>query len=135
MQRDFTDSDRVIIAASVFSGFGAAHLIDDFLYGVPAEFHLSNELSQFLGLFFFAALTGLIALAARGRRRSYFGLVVIGTLLAAADTTKHLPEMLSSEHYRSGLASTAYAVGLVLSGIATAVVAYAAWLRARRAGG
>jgi hypothetical protein len=133
MQRDLIDSDRVIVVGAVFSGFGAAHLIDDFLYGVPAEFHLSNELSQLLALFFFAALVGLIALAARGRRRSYFGLIVIGTLLAAADTTKHIPEMLASGPYRSGFASAGYTIGLVLSGIATAVVSYAAWLRARPA--
>ncbi len=131
MHSDSSDSDRVIVVAALFSGFGVAHLIDDFLYGVPAEFNLTDPVSQLLALFFFAALTALIALAARGRRRSYFGLIVIGSLLAAADTTKHLPEMLFSSHYRSGLASTVYAVGLVVSGIATAVVSYSAWSKGR----
>jgi uncharacterized membrane protein len=61
-------SNRVVAVSSIFAGFGAAHLIDDFLYGVPAEFNLTNPPTQFLALAFFIALTGLIALAARGRR-------------------------------------------------------------------
>ena len=34
--------NRVVIAAVLLTGFGAAHLIDDFLYGIPADFGLSN---------------------------------------------------------------------------------------------
>jgi O-antigen ligase len=127
MDKQRTWSNRVVCTAAVFAGFGVAHLIDDFLFGVPAEFHLSNPASQVLGLPFFVALTGLIALAARGSRASYAGLIVIGLLLAAADTTRHIPEMLRAGPYRSGLPSMAFAGGLILSGLTTAAVAYAAW--------
>ena len=46
-------SNRVVIAAVLLTGFGAAHLIDDFLYGIPADFGLSNEFGQFLAVVYF----------------------------------------------------------------------------------
>ncbi|MCK5635468.1 MAG: hypothetical protein KAI06_10285, partial [Anaerolineales bacterium] len=106
------------------AGFGAAHLIDDFLYGVPAEFNLTNPPTQFLALAFFVALTGLIALAARGTRASYRGLITIGLLLALADTLKHVPEIVGSTSYRSGTASIIFSLGLIVTGLATAVVSW-----------
>lgn len=119
--------------AAVFAGFGVAHLIDDFLYGVPAEFNLSEVASQVMGWAFFVALTGLIALAARGNRRSYVGLIIIGTLLALADTLKHIPEMVGVEVYRSGFFSVVFSLGLIVSGLGTAVVSYVAWRSSREA--
>lgn len=124
-------SNRVVAASSIFAGFGAAHLIDDFLYGVPAEFNLSNPPTQLLALGFFVALTGLIALAARGTRASYQGLITIGLLLALADTLKHIPEIVGSVSYRSGAASIFFALGLIVSGLVTAVVS---WLALRKHG-
>jgi len=117
-------SNRVVAVSSIFAGFGAAHLIDDFLYGVPAEFNLTNPPTQFLALAFFIALTGLIALAARGSRASYQGLITIGLLLALADTLKHVPEIVGSVSYRSGAASIFFSIGLIVSGLATAAVAW-----------
>ena len=124
-------SNRVVVVSSIFAGFGAAHLIDDFLYGVPAEFNLSNPPTQFLALAFFAALTGLIALAARGRRASYRGLITIGLLLALADTLKHLSEIIGSVTFRSGAASIFFSVGLIIAGLVMAAVA---WLALRHQG-
>ncbi|MCK5053164.1 MAG: hypothetical protein KAR65_02735 [Anaerolineales bacterium] len=117
-------SNRVVAVSSIFAGFGAAHLIDDFLYGVPAEFNLTNPPTQFLALAFFVALTGLIALAARGTRASYRGLITIGLLLALADTLKHVPEIVGSTSYRSGTASIIFSLGLIVTGLATAVVSW-----------
>lgn len=124
-------SNRVVAVSSIFAGFGAAHLIDDFLYGVPAEFNLTNSPTQFLALAFFVALTGLIALAGRGSRTSYQGLITIGLLLALADTLKHIPEIVGSVTYRSGTASVFFALGLIISGLVTAAVA---WLALRQHG-
>ncbi len=124
-------SNRVIVVSSIFAGFGVAHLIDDFLFGVPAEFNLTNPPTQFLALAFFVALTGLIALAARGTRASYQGLITIGLLPALADTLKHPPEIVGSETIRSGAASIFFSVGLIVSGLATAAVA---WLALRQQG-
>ena len=117
-------SNRVAAVSSIFAGFGVAHLIDDFLYGVPAEFNLSNPPTQFLALAFFVALTGLIALAARGTRASYQVLITIGLLLALADTLKHIPEIIGSMRYRSGTASIVFSIGLIVSGLATTSVAW-----------
>ena len=116
-------SNRVIVVSSIFAGFGVAHLIDDFLFGVPAEFNLSHPPTQFLAFAFFVALTGLIALAARGTRASYQGLITIGLLLALADTLKHLPEIIGSVTFRSGAASIFFSVGLIISGLVMAAVA------------
>jgi len=124
-------SNRVVAVSSIFAGFGVAHLIDDFLFGVPAEFNLANPPTQFLALAFFVALTGLIALAARGTRASYQGLITIGLLLALADTLKHVPEIVGSTSYRSGTASLVFSIGLIVSGLATAGVA---WLALRQQG-
>ncbi len=117
-------SNRVIVVSSIFAGFGVAHLIDDFLFGVPAEFNLTNPPTQFLAFAFFVALTGLIALAARGTRASYQGLITIGLLLALADTLKHLPEIIESGTFRSGAASIFFSVGLIISGLVMAAVAW-----------
>ena len=125
-------SNRVVLAASIFVGFGVAHLIDDFLFGVPAEFNLSNQAAQVLGLAFFAALTGLAALAGRGSRRSYVGFMVIGTLLAVADVLKHVPEMLRAGPWRAGLASEVFSIGLIVSGLTVALVSYLAWRQGRQ---
>ena len=124
-------SNRVIVVSSIFAGFGVAHLIDDFLFGVPAEFNLSNPPTQFLALAFFVALTGLVALAARGTRASYQGLITIGLLLALADTLKHVPEIIGSVTFRSGAASIIFSVGLIVSGLVMAAVA---WLALRHQG-
>jgi len=119
-------SNRVIVVSSIFAGFGAAHLIDDFLFGVPAEFNLTNPPTQFLAFAFFVALTGLVALAARGTRASYQGLITIGLLLALADTLYHVPEIVGSATFRSGAASIFFAIGLIVSGLVTAAVAWLA---------
>jgi hypothetical protein len=124
-------SNRVIVVSSIFAGFGAAHLIDDFLYGVPAEINLSNPPTQLLAFAFFIALTGLVALAARGTRASYQCLITIGLLLALADTLYHVPEIIGSVTFRSGAASIFFAIGLIVSGL---VVAAVAWLALRHQG-
>lgn len=129
MPRKPLPNQEVVVSAACFAGFGVAHLIDDFLYGVPAEFHLSNQSSQLLGLLFFASLSGLIALAATGSRQSYLGLAIIGSLLAVADITKHVPEMVGSSSWHSGIWSEVFSIGLVLSAATTAVVSFRAWRR------
>ena len=124
-------SNLVVAVSSIFAAFGVAHLIDDFLYGVPVEFNLSNPPTQFLALAFFVALTGLIALAARGTRASYQGLITIDLLLALADTLEHIPEIIRSMRYRSGTASIVFALGLIVSGLASASVS---WFALRQQG-
>ena len=130
-QSDREISNQVVVVASIFAGIGVAHLIDDFLYGVPEEFNLSNEAAQVLGFAFFLALTGLISLAGRGNRRSYLGLVIIGLLLAVADLTKHVPEILAAGTFRSGWISVFFSTGLILSGVILALVSINAMIKTR----
>jgi len=121
-----TWNGRVLAAASLFAAFASAHLIDEFQWGAPAEFHLSVPVAQFLAFVFMAALAGLIAFAARGSHTGYFGLALTGFVIALADSLRHGPEILAPGPWRSGTTSEFLALGLTLSGIATACMSMAA---------
>lgn len=121
-----TSRGRLLVAACLFAGFASAHLIDGFLWDAPAEFHLSVPASLLLAFVFMAALTGLIALAARGSRRAYVGLAVIGFLIALADLAKHGPEMMAQMPWRSGAISVVLSLGVTLSGLLTGWLAWVA---------
>jgi hypothetical protein len=128
-------SNRVVIAAVLLAGFGAAHLIDDFLYGVPADFGLSNQFSQGLAVVYFIITSSFLVLAARGSRAGYLGNLALGLFLLLADLLKHGSEGLFSGPWRNGLFSRSLALGLMLSAVALVVVSYGAWQHARRSGG
>jgi len=125
-------SDRVVVAAVLLAGFGAAHLIDDFLYGVPVDFGLSNEFSQVLAVLYFVITSVLLVLAARGSKAGHIGNLVLGLFLLLADMLKHGSEGLFSGAWRSGLFSRGLAFGLMLASIGLVVVSYGAWQHARR---
>ena len=95
-------SNRVVVAAVLLTGFGAAHLIDDFLYGIPADFGLSNEVSQVLAVVYFIITSLLLVLAARGNKAGYIGNLVLGLFLLTADMLKHGTEGLFAGPWRSG---------------------------------
>jgi hypothetical protein len=125
-------SNRVVVAAILLAGFGAAHLIDDFLYGIPADFGLSNEFSQVLAVIYFMITSLLLVLAARGNKAGYIGNMVLGLFLLLADMLKHGSEGLFSGPWRSGLFSRSLAFGLMLTSISLVVVSYGAWQYACR---
>ena len=119
------------------SGLGVAvlalavpHFVDDFLYGMPAEFGLTNPQAQILGGLFFGASAGVLVLAARGRRAGYFGTLVLGALLSAAAALKHFPLMAALGPYWGGALSEGAILGLFVSGVALAGASVAA-LRSR----
>jgi hypothetical protein len=114
----------LLAAGTAFVGFSAAHLIDEFLWGAPQEFHLSVETTLILALLFVAALAGLLAGAAMRRPTSIFGL--IGALIAVADIAKHGPEIALAGAWRSGAVSEFLAFGLTLSAALTATLAFVA---------
>ena len=68
-----TWSNRVVVVAVLLTGFGAAHLIDDFLYGTPTDFGLTNEFGQVLVIGYFIITSWLMVQAARGRKIGYMG--------------------------------------------------------------
>ena len=125
-------SNRVVVAAVLLTGFGAAHLIDDFLYGIPADFGLSSESSQVLAVMYFSITSLLLVLAARGSKAGYIGNLGLGVFLLLADMLKHGSEGLFSGPWRSGLFSRSLAFGLMLSALGLIVVSYGAWQHTRR---
>jgi len=125
-------SNRVIVAAVLLAGFGAAHLIDDFLYGIPADFGLSNEFSQILAVAYFSITSLLLVLAARGSKAGYIGNLCLGLFLLLADMLKHGSEGLFSEPWRNGLFSRSLAFGLMVTSIGLVVVSYGAWRHVRQ---
>jgi hypothetical protein len=125
-------SNRVVIAGVLLTGFGAAHLIDDFLYGVPADFGLSNEFSQVLTVVYFIITSVLLVLAARGNKVGYMGNLGLGLFLLLADMLKHGSEGLFAGPWRSGLFSRSLAFGVMLTAAGLVVVSYGAWQHARQ---
>jgi hypothetical protein len=125
-------SNRVVTAGVVVTALGAAHLIEDFLYGVPADFGLTETVAQVLAAMFFALLGGFLTLAARERPAGYLGLLGIGAFLTAADTAKHIDEILFDSPYRAGLFSKVLELALILGSLTLAVTSHLAWRSARR---
>ena len=125
-------SNRVVAAAVLLTGFGAAHLIDDFLYGIPADFGLSNEFGQVLTVVYFTITSLLLVLSARGNKAGYIGNMGLGLFLLVADMLKHGSEGLFSGLWRSGLFSRSLAFGVMLTAVGLAVVSYGAWQHTRQ---
>jgi len=126
-------SNRVVVAAVLLAGFGAAHLIDDFLYGIPADFGLSNQVSQVLAVVYFVLTSVLLVLAARGNKAGYIGNLGLGLFLLLADLLKHGQEGLFAGPWRNGWFSRSLAFGLMLTALGLVAVSYGAWRYARRA--
>jgi hypothetical protein len=116
-----------IVSAVAFVAFSAVHLIDDFLYDVPLEFHLSVPITLLLSLAYMAALVGLVAAAAGGSQTGYLGLAIAGVLIALTQVLKSAPEILEPGPWHSGSASELAAVGLGLSAAATTFFTILAW--------
>jgi hypothetical protein len=125
--------DRLIICATGFAGFSAAHLIDEFVWGEPAAFHLSIPLTEMLALAYMLALVGLIAAAGRRTSASYRGLALAGGLIGLADILKHGPEIAAPGTWRSGGVSLLLVAGLIGCALLTAFCGIMAlrWRKAR----
>jgi hypothetical protein len=123
----------LLVAGVAFVGFSAAHLIDEFLWGAPQEFHLAVGTTLILALLFVTALAGLLVGAAMRRPTSIFGLGLIGALIAVADMSKHGPEIIAAGPWRSGSLSVLLAAGLTLSAVLTAAFGFLAWRSLRSA--
>jgi hypothetical protein len=116
-----------LVSAVAFAAFSAVHLIDDFLYDVPHEFHLSVPTTLLLALAYMAALVGLVAAAAGGSRTGYLGLAIAGLLIALAQLLKSAPEILEPGPWHLGWASELAAMGLGFSAAATTFFSVLAW--------
>ena len=124
---------KTLITSGVcFVGFSAAHLIDEFLWGAPQEFHLPVGITLILALLFVTALAGLLVGAASNRPASIAGLGLAGALIAVADVAKHAIEIAAPGPWRSGAISVLLAAGLTLSAALTTTFAILVQPSARR---
>ena len=110
-----------ISSAVVFAGFSAVHLIDDFLFDVPMEFHLTIAFTEVLALAYMIALVGLIAAASHQSPTGYLGLTIAGLLITLAQILKSAPEILQPGPWHSGAPSDLPAAGLAVSATASAI--------------
>ena len=106
--------------------FAVPHFVDDFLYGIPEEFGLTNPQAQVLGGLYFAAYMLAVVMAGRGIRASYYATCAFGLFLTAALILRHMEGILAAEPYWGGLVSEGSIIGLLVSSIALAAVSLAA---------
>lgn len=125
--------DPTLAAGVAFAGFSAAHLIDEFVWGAPAEFRLAESTTELLALAYMLAIVGLLVQAARGSRGGYLGLAIGGGLIFTADVLKHGADILAPGPWRDGAVSAGLALGLTLSSLLMSITALR-WLRAKPAG-
>jgi hypothetical protein len=122
MNKRYRWSNLVIGVGLALVLFSAPHLIDDFLYGIPEEFGLTNQQTQVLAGIFHTQLIVFFVLAARERKAGYYGLLFWGVFLALAGILKHLPKIVKPEPYWSGPFSETLIIGMIIVGVALAVV-------------
>lgn len=100
------------------SFFAIPHLIDDFLFGIPAEFGLTNQVAQVLGGVFTVVLVLVLVMAGREEKIGYYGAAFLGAFLALAGILKHIPRILLPGPYWGGWFSEFLIYGLIISGLA-----------------
>jgi hypothetical protein len=98
--------------------FSIPHLIDDFLFGIPAEFGISVHLAQVLAGVFIVIYLGILVLLARGKKSGLYSAMGMGGFLALAGILKHLPRILQPGSYWSGWFSEFLILGMILFGLA-----------------
>jgi hypothetical protein len=133
MNKRYRWSNLVIGVGLALVLFSAPHLIDDFLYGIPEEFGLTNQQTQVLAGIFHTQLVVFFVLAARERKAGYYGLLFWGVFLALAGVLKHLPKIIKPEPYWSGPFSETLIIGMMIVGVALAVVSVLALRDSSRA--
>jgi hypothetical protein len=133
MKKPRSWSNWVVGTGIVMAAFAYPHLVDDFLFGIPAEFGLSNPQAQVLVGIFTVVLFGLVAGAAREKRWAYAGTTFIGGFLSLAIILKHLPKMLLPEPYWNGAFSETLIWGLLVTSFALMVLSLLGFRRTRKA--
>lgn len=121
MKKNNIQQKSVIILYLVLAFFAIPHLIDDFLFDIPAEFGISVHLSQFLAGIFILIHLGILIPLARGKRGGVIGAISMGIFLALAGILKHIPLIIQPGPYWSGWFSEGLIFGMIISGILLAV--------------
>jgi len=105
----------------VLAFFSIPHLIDDFLFDIPADFGISVHLSQFLAGVFILIYLGILIPLARGKRGGVIGAISMGIFLALAGILKHIPLIIKPGPYWSGWFSEGLIIGMIITGIVLAI--------------
>jgi hypothetical protein len=108
-------SNPVVYWGIALSAFATPHLIDDFLFEIPAEFGLSVGFSQVLAGMFTMILVGAIVLAARDALCGYWLCLGLGAFLGLAVLLRHIPLILQPGPYWSGLLPEIFILGVLIS--------------------
>jgi hypothetical protein len=115
--------NNLVIAIYVLMAFFAIpHLIDDFLFDIPAEFGLTNLQAQVLSGVFIVIYLVILVMVSRGWRSGFFGTLFMGSFLSLAVLLKHIPKIILPQPYWSGWFSEALIIGLMISGIILVIV-------------
>ena len=114
-------SSGVIVLYLALAFFSIPHLIDDFLFDIPAEFGISVHLSQFLAGVFILIYLGILIPLARNKRGGVIGAISMGIFLALAGILKHIPLIIKPGPYWSGWFSEGLIFGMIISGIGLAI--------------
>jgi len=118
--------EAVITLYLVLAFFSIPHLIDDFLFDIPAEFGISVHLSQFLAGVFILIYFGIFIPLVREKRGGVIGAISMGIFLALAGILKHIPLIIQPGPYWSGWFSEGLIFGMILSGIGLVVAGFVA---------
>ncbi|GAC1436960.1 MAG: hypothetical protein NVSMB65_11080 [Chloroflexota bacterium] len=112
------------------------HSIEDFRYGIAAQFHLGLLPAAFgLAVGYAVQVTGLL-LASHRQRAGYLLSLAVGLIWFGGAVLDHLHDVLATWPYRGGLISKALEVLVLLLSAAIVVAAAAAlWGDRKEAGG
>ena len=106
-----------IIFYLLLAVFSIPHLIDDFLFGIPDEFGISDRTAQILAGIFILIFMLIFQDLARGKRRGLYGAMFMGSFLALAGILKHIPLIIKPGPYWSGWFSEGLIIGMISSGL------------------
>ena len=123
------ENKAMIVLYLTLAFFSIPHLIDDFLFDIPAEFGLSVRFAQFLSGLFILIYLGILVPLIRDKRGGVIGAMSMGIFLALAGILKHIPLMLQPGPYWSGWFSELLIIGMIISGISLAITGTAALRR------
>ncbi len=122
----------VVGTGALLVAISMAHVLEDFVYSVPARFGLETAPAAAVVGLAYGLHVVLIAIAARDQALGYFGNAAVGAFWLVAAAADHLGEVLFANPYRAGLVSKAFEVGLMLAAPSLVIVSLLAW-RSRRA--
>jgi len=113
-----SETKYAIFSYLALAFFAVPHLIDDFLFDIPAEFGISIHLSQFLAGIFIVIYLGILILLVQGKKGGLYSAMGMGGFLALAGILKHIPLIIQPGPYWSGWFSEGLIIGMILSGLA-----------------